>query len=88
MELTGLVMNSMRKYSFRMGDRFFYLALCHHWDAAGVAPRRSHYSGPFDMVDGTLDTPILVLSWVNFPFYTEFCLRMTHSGRVEIHMIQ
>ena len=61
----------MRKYSFRMGDRFFFMSFCQHWDAAGVAPRRSRYSGPFDMEDGTLDTPILVLSSVNFPSYAQ-----------------
>lgn len=52
----------MRKFSPRMGDGFFSMALCHYWDAAGIAPRRSRYDGPFDMKDGTLDTPMLILS--------------------------
>jgi hypothetical protein len=45
-----------------MGDRFFDLSLCHAWDEAGLTPRKSRYAGPFDMADGTLDTPMLVLS--------------------------
>jgi hypothetical protein len=45
-----------------MGDRFFDLSLCHAWDEAGLTLRKSRYAGPFDMADGTLDTPMLVLS--------------------------
>jgi hypothetical protein len=61
-ELPDLVLAGVAKYSSRMGDRFFGLSLCHAWDEAGLTPRKSRYAGPFDMADGTLNTPMLVLS--------------------------
>jgi hypothetical protein len=61
-ELAELVLENAAKYSSRMGDRPFRSSLCHAWDEAGLTPRKSRYAGPFDMADGTLDTPILVLS--------------------------
>ncbi|EIN04768.1 hypothetical protein PUNSTDRAFT_55444 [Punctularia strigosozonata HHB-11173 SS5] len=61
-EIVDLTLGTLERYSRRNGDGFFKLAFCHHWDAAGVAPRRSRYNGTFDMEDDTLDTPILILS--------------------------
>jgi len=59
-EIAQYVLESMKKYSGRMGDRFFPWSFCHLWQ--GIDPRRSRYEGTFEMEDGTLDTPILVLS--------------------------
>ncbi|TFK45299.1 hypothetical protein OE88DRAFT_1640078 [Heliocybe sulcata] len=59
-EIAGYVLESMKTYSGRMGDQFFPWSFCHLWK--GIDPRRSRYEGTFEMEDGTLDTPILVLS--------------------------
>ncbi|KZT30760.1 hypothetical protein NEOLEDRAFT_1126381 [Neolentinus lepideus HHB14362 ss-1] len=59
-ELALSTLDDLKKYSYRMGDRFFSLSLCHEW--TGVTPRRSRYEGTFELRNDTLDTPILVLS--------------------------
>lgn len=62
-ELAQRVLSDLFLYSRRTGDRFFPLVLCHHWDAhAGLVPRRTRYAGTFVLQNGTLATPILVLS--------------------------
>jgi hypothetical protein len=47
-----------------MGDTLFFLGLCHPWDDAGLGERRSRFAGPFGMTNGTLPTPMLLLSYV------------------------
>ncbi|EPQ50268.1 hypothetical protein GLOTRDRAFT_123620 [Gloeophyllum trabeum ATCC 11539] len=59
-DIAEYVVESMKTYSGRMGDMFFPWSFCHLWE--GIYPRRSRYEGTFEMEDGTLDTPILVLS--------------------------
>jgi hypothetical protein len=45
-----------------LGDRFFEGILAHAWDKAGLNPRKSFYSGPYGLKNGTLKTPLLLLS--------------------------
>jgi pimeloyl-ACP methyl ester carboxylesterase len=50
----------------RLGDRFFQFELCDAWNQvqgnASIYPRRSRYAGDFEMHNGTLRTPVLLLS--------------------------
>ncbi|EPQ60477.1 alpha/beta-hydrolase [Gloeophyllum trabeum ATCC 11539] len=59
-DLAESILEQLKRYSYRMGDKFFPLSLCHVWE--GVTPRRSRYEGTFELEDDALDTPILVLS--------------------------
>ncbi|TFK56596.1 alpha/beta-hydrolase [Heliocybe sulcata] len=59
-EIAESTLSNLKNYSYRMGDGFFSLSLCHEWH--GVSPRRSRYEGTFELEDNVLDTPILVFS--------------------------
>ena len=43
---------------------FLPLLFCHAWDKAGLTPRKSRYNGTFELTNGTLATPMLILSSV------------------------
>jgi hypothetical protein len=78
--LTELLLDSIRTLSPRMGEGFYDLALCHHWDVAGLDPRRSRYNGTFVLQPGTLQTPMLVISYVLTPIgsrntYVVLCIQ-------------
>jgi hypothetical protein len=73
-ELAALMLETLELYSPRMGDAFYALSTCHAWDPAGLTPRKSRYAGPFDMEDGVLATPMLVLSYAS----PSSPLRLTH----------
>ncbi|TFK45306.1 hypothetical protein OE88DRAFT_1689184 [Heliocybe sulcata] len=59
-EIVQSILESMKTYSSRIGDQFSSWSFCHLWK--GIDPRRSRYTGTFELEDGVLDTPILVLS--------------------------
>jgi pimeloyl-ACP methyl ester carboxylesterase len=57
----NLVKASLRAFSPRTGDGFVWSLFCDAWRDS-LIPRRSRYAGGYTLPNGTLDTPVLLLS--------------------------
>jgi hypothetical protein len=65
MELAETLLWNFETFSHRFGDGpHWIVALCHHWERVGSMPKRSRYAGSFELENGTLEVPVLLLSYV------------------------
>lgn len=66
MEITQAILGHVKE-SPNWGSHFLsHLVYCHVWDKARLTPRRSRYGGPFELTNGSLSTPVLLVSCVYF----------------------
>jgi hypothetical protein len=56
------VLSRLTTYSPSTSEVLYQTAFCKLFDQAGLYPRRSRYGGSFGLANGTLHTPVLLLS--------------------------
>lgn len=61
-EITHSVLQEVSEFPRWAEEWLFSFLFCQDWSKAGLTPRKSRYSGTFELSNGVLATPILILS--------------------------
>ncbi len=56
-EITSRILTTLEMRSSRVGEQVYDLSWCHHWPAS-----KSRYTGGFELAEGTLETPVLIMN--------------------------
>lgn len=60
-DIKELVLSGHTTHSRRM-EKNIARVFCHHWYVTPLGAKKSRYNGTFELEDGTLETPMLILS--------------------------
>lgn len=62
--IRDLVLRGHKTFSGRM-EKNIGRIFCHHWETTALGAKKSRYNGTFELQDGRLELPILILSLVS-----------------------